>query len=119
LRFCDKNEDQRSILTIFLSSYGMYLLCTTNLIISYKNLPLLFTLGGWLEEKNKPNRISILMWNNEQISGQLHITFCTIFLNILINLLFVIQRHIFLMYHEFAYKSQKPWGATCYFRTKF
>jgi len=36
-----------------LSSHGIYFLYTLNLIISYKNQPLLFTLGGWLEEKNK------------------------------------------------------------------
>jgi len=29
----------------------MYLLCNTNLIISYKKQLLLLTLGGWLEEK--------------------------------------------------------------------
>ena len=34
------------------------MLCTTNLIIGYKNLPLLFPVGGWLQEKkNRPNRI--------------------------------------------------------------
>jgi len=30
-----------------------------NLIISYKNLLLLFALCGWLEEENRPNHISI------------------------------------------------------------
>jgi len=46
-------------LYFFLSSYGIYLLCSTNLIISYKNLALLFVLGGWLEEKDRSNQISI------------------------------------------------------------
>jgi len=32
----------------------MYFLWTTNLIINLKNQPLLFALGGWLDEKNKP-----------------------------------------------------------------
>jgi len=31
----------------------MYLLCTTSLIISYENQPLLLSLGGCLEEKNR------------------------------------------------------------------
>jgi len=35
----------------------MYLLCTPNLIISYKNQPLFLALGGSLEEKNRPNQI--------------------------------------------------------------
>jgi len=39
----------------------MYMLHITNLIISYKNLPLLLAVGGWgwLEEKKRPNQISI------------------------------------------------------------
>jgi len=35
----------------------MYFLCTTNLIITYKNQPLLLVLGGWLEEKYRPNHV--------------------------------------------------------------
>jgi len=41
----------------FLSSNGVYLLCTPNFIISYKNQPLRLKLGGWLEKKKiKPDR---------------------------------------------------------------
>jgi len=36
--------------SFFLSFKGMYFLCTTNLITSHKNQPLLFALSG-LEEK--------------------------------------------------------------------
>jgi len=35
----------------------MYHLCNPNLFISYKNQPILLALGGWLEEKNRSNRI--------------------------------------------------------------
>jgi len=96
----------------------MYLLCNTNLIISYTNLPLLFVLGVGLKKKKDQIR-SQYKGNTEQMSGELHITFCTIFSNILLNLLFVIQRHIFLMYHEFAYKSEKSLGDAYYFSYKF
>jgi len=44
--------------------------------------------------------------NSEQMSGELHITFCTNFLNLLINLLFVIQLDVLLVYHEFDNKSK-------------
>jgi len=33
----------------------------------------------WLEEKNRSNHIYNACENNEQMSGELHITFCTIF----------------------------------------
>jgi len=45
--------------------------------------------------------------NNEQMSKELHITFCTICLNLLTNLLFVIQLDVLLIYNEFDNKSQK------------
>ena len=67
-----------------------------NLIKSYKNLSLLFVLAGGLEEKKQAK--SYLNLIGEQVSAKLHITFCTIFLGIQINILFVIQLHIFLMY---------------------
>jgi len=53
------------------------------------------------------------MGNNEQISGKVHITFCTIFLNLLINILFVIQLDVLLMYHEFDNKSKKSTFIVC------
>ena len=40
-----------------LSSKGMYFLCTTNLITSHKNQSLFIALGGWLEEKNRPKKV--------------------------------------------------------------
>jgi len=49
----------------YLSSNGMYLLCTTYFIISYKNQPLLFAQGDWLEEKNRPYKIGKKVWHNE------------------------------------------------------
>jgi len=48
-------------------------------MIGYKNLPLLFSHCGWLEEKNRPNQILSFVGYNEQRSGELHITFCTFF----------------------------------------
>jgi len=45
--------------------------------------------------------------NSEQMSGELHITFCTIFLNLLINFWFFIQLDVLVMYHEFDNESQK------------
>jgi len=41
----------------FFSSNRMYFLYSTNLIRKYKTQPLLFALGGGLEEKNRPNHI--------------------------------------------------------------
>jgi len=41
----------------FLSSKGMYFLCTTNLIKSHKNQLLKLALGGWFEEKDRSNYI--------------------------------------------------------------
>jgi len=49
----------------------------------------------------------------EQMSGELNITFCTILLNLLINLLFVIQVDVLLVYHIFDNKSQKSILITC------
>jgi len=54
-----------SCVLFFVQSFKLYYFffvlwdVTTNLIITYKNLPLLFALGGCLEEKNRPNQISI------------------------------------------------------------
>ena len=36
---------------LFLLSEGIHFLCTTSLIISYQNQPLLISLGGCLEEE--------------------------------------------------------------------
>jgi len=33
----------------------MYFYCIKNFITSQKNQPLLFVLGGWLKEKNRPS----------------------------------------------------------------
>jgi len=38
----------------------MHFLCTTSLIISYKNQPLLLSLGGYLEEKKETNKLGII-----------------------------------------------------------
>jgi len=46
------------------------LLCTTSLIISYKNQPLLLPLRGCLEEKNRQ-----ISRHNKQISEELPISF--------------------------------------------
>ena len=47
-----------SLINLFISSKGTYFLCTTDLNRSHKNQPLLFALGGWLEEKkNRPKKI--------------------------------------------------------------
>jgi len=35
----------------------MYILCTTNLIISYKNQPLFHAPRGWFEEQNRHHQI--------------------------------------------------------------
>jgi len=56
----------------------MHFLCTTSLIISYKNQPLLLALGGWLEEKNRPNWLRKLEGHHKQINGKLRITLRTI-----------------------------------------
>jgi len=48
----------------------MHFLCTTSLIISYKNQLLLLSLGDWLEEK-----IGKQVGHNKQISEQLPISF--------------------------------------------
>jgi len=41
------------MINFYLLSKGIYVLCTTSLIISYKNQPLLLSPGGCLEEKNR------------------------------------------------------------------
>jgi len=43
---------------------------------------------------------------SEEMSEELHITFWTILLKLLINLLFVIQLDLLLMYHTFDNKSK-------------
>jgi len=47
--------------------------------MSYKNQPLLFAQGGWLEEKNWSNKTGKKVWHNEQICGLLFDTLHTIF----------------------------------------
>jgi len=53
----------------------MYFLCTTNLITSHKNQPLLLSQGCWLKEKKMSNDICNISRNSEQMSGELHINF--------------------------------------------
>jgi len=48
----------------------MHFLCTTSLIISYQNQPLLLSLGGCLEEKNRQ-----ISGDNKERSGELPISF--------------------------------------------
>jgi len=48
----------------------MHFLCTTSLIISYKNQPLLLSLGGCVEKKIGKN-----VGHNTQISGELPFIF--------------------------------------------
>jgi len=68
----------------------LYFLCTTNLIITYTNQPLLVVLGGWLEKKNKSNQICNQVGNNEQMSRELHITLYKFF-KLIDQFFFVIQ----------------------------
>jgi len=44
---------------------------------------------------------------NEQMCGELLVTFCTMFLNLLINLFFIVQIDVLVMHYKFDYKSQK------------
>jgi len=52
----------------------MHFLCTTSLIISYKNKPFLLLLGGCIEEK-----IGKQVGHNKKISGELRISIQTNF----------------------------------------
>jgi len=85
----------------------MYFLSTTNLIINYTNQALLLALGGWLDEKNRPNPIGKQVNHKEQISGELHITLRTIFWKFTNQSFFIIQWDVPIMYSEFDYKLQK------------
>jgi len=55
-----------SSINFYLLSKRIHFLCTTSLIISYKNQPLLLSLGGCLEKK-----IGKKVGHNTQISGEL------------------------------------------------
>jgi len=57
------------LISLFLSSNEMYLLCTVNFNICQKIQPLFLALGGWLKEKNRP-----LNGLNKIISEELFIT---------------------------------------------
>jgi len=51
----------------------------TNLIIRQQNHPLFFSLGGWLEEKNRINKIGKYVGDIKQICEKLFVTLRTIF----------------------------------------
>ena len=92
-----------------LSFNGMYLLCTTNFNMSYKNQPLLFAQGGWLEEKNRPNKIGKNVWYNEQMCEKLFDSLCIIFKNFLFKLFILSPNGMYILcttYFVISYKNQ-------------
>jgi len=84
------------------------MLCTTNLMTTYKNLPIFFSLGGRLEEKNRSqNLCATNLLTSRKNDEDLHIIFHTNFLNLLFNLFLIILCDLHFMYHEFDDNLQK------------